>query len=191
MCNENIRTTLRTYLGREDTWFFWYHDLERLQRIRHFKNEKENEQKEDLILNEYRKNNGHPIQDVLFGFLDSTLDEARVKKANDFAYYALYISDKRSFAYFRRAESKREISGEIDYDKQRDHAVHTLYNYLLGWYVFDHLSAFRDAFETIFKKFLSNFEAQEDEKGFYREFYKEGNAGLIFSLQRAATREYE
>jgi hypothetical protein len=173
MSNESIRTTLRTYLEKKDTWFFWYHDHKRLQQISLFKNEKK-----DSILEEYLKNNGSPIKDVLFGFLDSTLDEARVKKANDFAYYALYISDKRSFAYFRRAESKREISGEIDYDKQRDHAVHTLYNYLLGWYVFDHFLAFREAFEAVFKNiFKSNFEAQGYERDFYREFYREGNEG--------------
>jgi hypothetical protein len=107
---------------------------------------------------------------ILIGFLDSTLDEARLKKANDFSKYALYISDKRSFEYFRRAESKREMSGEIDFDKQRDHAVHTLYNYLLGWYIFDHLPAFREAFRGIFKdSFKIKLEAKENEQNFYTE----------------------
>ncbi len=128
----------------------------------------ENEQEEDLFLKGYKEKHGDPIKEVLVGFLDSTLDEARLKKANDFSKYALYISDKRSFAYFRRAESKREMSGEIDYDKQRDHAVHTLYNYLLGWYIFDHLKEFRAAFRRFFQNSLEiTLAANENELEFY------------------------
>ena len=114
MCEENIRATLKGYVTDQSKWFFWYHDLGRLQQIWNFKKiKKENENEmemEDPFLKDYYDKYGHP-EDVLCGFLDSTLDESRLKKANDFSKYALYISDKRSFAYFRSAESKREISG--------------------------------------------------------------------------------
>ncbi len=163
MCDNNIRTTLKSYVQKNNTWFFWYHNIYRLEGIKEFENKDKNKlelalgvadenkiKEDDSFLKKYKKDNGNPISDVLFGFLDSTLDEARLKKANDFAEYALYISDKRSFTYFRRAESKKEMSGEIDYDKHRDHAVHTLYNYLLGWYIFDNLENFRTAFGDIF-----------------------------------------
>ncbi|MGZ8908268.1 MAG: hypothetical protein ACXW1U_21405, partial [Methylobacter sp.] len=168
MCDENIRTTLRQYVLDQSKWFFWYHDINRLERIRGLKNENEKELEVDGVLNSYREKVKNPITDDLVGFLNSTLDEERLKKANDFAYYALYISDKRSFAYFRRAKSKREMSGDIDFDKQRDHAVHTLYNYLLGWYVFDHLNEFREAFRRFFKNSLEiTLVANTKEKQFY------------------------
>jgi len=169
MCDENIRTTLRDYVKDKNKWFYWYHDINRLEKIWIFKPEgNEEKEDEDPILKEFKKKHGDPIEDVLVGFLNSTLDEARLKKANDFASYALYISDKRSFAYFRRAESKREMSGEIDFDKQRDHAVHTLYNYLLGWYVFDHLKEFREAFRRFFKNSLEiTLAPNKKEKQFY------------------------
>jgi hypothetical protein len=171
MCDENIRTTLRNYVQDKTKWFFWYHDINRLEKIRKFEEIQKKEPKEDTVLKEYQEENRRPMN-LLCGFLDSTLDETRLKKANDFSRYALYISDKRSFSYFRRAESKREMSGEIDYDKHRDHAVHTLYNYLLGWYIFDHLPAFRDAFREFFKTSLNiTLEANKKEKNFYRNFY--------------------
>jgi len=60
------------------------------------------------------------------------------------------------------------MSGEIDFDKQRDHAVHTLYNYLLGWYVFDHLKEFREAFRRFFKNSLEiTLAPNKKEKQFY------------------------
>ncbi|MGZ8906872.1 MAG: hypothetical protein ACXW1U_14260 [Methylobacter sp.] len=81
------------------------------------------------------------------------MDEVRIKKANAFAFYALYISDNQDLAYFREAVAKREATADIDANKQRHHAVHTLYNYLMGWYIFDHSvvlqNAFRDRFERL------------------------------------------
>ncbi len=176
MCDENIRTTLRSYVTDKSKWFFWYHNLKRLEQIRNFKSKEEGDVlKEDKFLKNYQEKNGDPIK-VLVGFFDSTLDEARLKKANDFSNYALYISDKQSFVYFRRAESKREMSGEIDFDKQRDHAVHTLYNYLLGWYIFDHLPAFREAFRGIFKdSFKISLDANQNEENFYRTYHTSDN----------------
>ena len=154
MSEENVRLELKKYVTNNEKWFYWYHDPDRLTAIKHFieKDLESCDKDSNCVLEDYLKTKGHPINEVLCGFLASTLDEARLKKANDFSFYALYISDKRSFAYFRRAESKREVSGEIDYDKQRDHAVHTLYNYLLGWYAFEHILDFRKAFRNTFQR---------------------------------------
>jgi len=55
-------------------------------------------------------------------------------------------------AQFREAVSRRELSGEIAYQKQRDHSSHTLYNYLLGWYFFAHSSKLKEALTREFKK---------------------------------------
>lgn len=171
MCDENIRTTLRKYVKDSNTWFYWYHNIERLKGIRTFiEKEKNLKLGGDKFLTHFEDKYGKPIEKVLVGFLNSTLDEVRLKNANDFSKYALYISDKRSFSYFRRAESKREMSGEIDYDKQRDHAVHTLYNYLLGWYIFENIPAFSEAFKPIFaESFQIKLEPNKIELKFYVE----------------------
>jgi hypothetical protein len=169
MCDENIRTTLRKYVTDSNTWFHWYHNIERLKGIRAFiKNEKIDKSRGDEFLKHFQDKYGNPIDEVLAGFLDSTLDEARLKNANNFSKYVLYISDKQSFSYFRRAESKREMSREIDYNNQRDHAVHTLYNYLLGWYIFENLPVFRGAFKNIFSAFGISETSSTKEKEFYK-----------------------
>jgi hypothetical protein len=60
------------------------------------------------------------------------------------------------------------MSGEIDYDKHRDHAVHTVYNYLLGWYIFDHLQEVRKSFRQIFENKLEiGLNASYREEEFY------------------------
>ncbi|MDD5035670.1 MAG: hypothetical protein PHE55_13025 [Methylococcaceae bacterium] len=177
--DKSVRATLREYVKDRTKWFFWYHNIQRLEAIKKFENEdkhnnrREVKEKEDRFLKGFKIDKVDPIMDLLLGFLDSTLDEARLKKANDFTEYALYISDRRSFSYFRRAESRKEMSGEIDYDKHRDHAVHTLYNYLLGWYIFDHLHSFRCAFREIFKKLEVKFENHQYEKNFYSDSNRE------------------
>ncbi len=148
---KDIRDTLRGFVTDHKTSFHWYHNIERLKKI----NELSDKSKDDDESLKYYEEINFNHEKAITDFLDSTLDEARLKKANDFAEYALYISDKRSFAYFRRAESKREMSGEIDYAKHRDHAVHTLYNYLLGWYIFEKLPKFQQNFKAAFTKILS------------------------------------
>jgi hypothetical protein len=90
------------------------------------------------------------IQKDLFDFFKAVLDEVRIKRANAFAEYALYISDNEDLAYFRDTATKREIVADIDYNKQRDHAVHTLYNYILGWYIFEHSIELQRAFQNYF-----------------------------------------
>lgn len=105
----------------------------------------------DFIDSETKTKTKVYIQEDLFDFFGAVLDEVRLKKANDFAEYALYISDNEDLAYFRNTVAKREITADIDYDRQRDHAVHTLYNYLLGWYIFEHSDKLRDAFRSHFR----------------------------------------
>ena len=53
---------------------------------------------------------------------------------------------------FREAVLRRELSGEMAYDKQRDHSSHTLYNYLLGWYFFIFCPNMKEALRAEFEK---------------------------------------
>jgi hypothetical protein len=98
----------------------------------------------------------------------------RLKEANKFATFALKISDNGLLAYFREAASKREFAADIDYNKQRDHATHTLYNYILGWYFFDRSEVFSKAFKEHLRQKHERldrkddcFKLTSDEKSFY------------------------
>lgn len=147
MTTNNIKEALFAYVKDPTKWFYWYHSPARLEAL--YKID-ESHSKDDYINSKYEKDEHNftrkvwkfeshktyvGIEKNLGDFFDAVLDETRLKKANAFAEYALYISDNDDLAYFRDTVAKREVSADIDYDRQRDHAVHTLYNYLLGWYI--------------------------------------------------------
>jgi len=167
--NDNIKDTLFAYVTDKSKWFYWYHNPARLKKLydEDHKNNADSEEykalykadrsqftkrvwrfKEKTVVN--KKGEAVEIEESLADFFIAVLDEVRLKKANDFAEYALYISDNEDLAYFRNTATKREIVADIDYNKQRDHAVHTLYNYLMGWYIFEHSEQLQEAFITYF-----------------------------------------
>jgi len=73
---------------------------------------------------------------LLRNFFDATLDEGRLYYADKYSEYIFADIDMPEANYFRRWVLRREMSGYISYAKQRDHASHTLNNYLLGWYIY-------------------------------------------------------
>jgi hypothetical protein len=85
-------------------------------------------------------------------FLDSAMDEVRLKNAESYADAVLALSGLHPLRFFRRAVLRREVFADIDYTFHRDHSAHTLHNYLLGWYIFSHSRDIRDAFKHTFKK---------------------------------------
>lgn len=91
--------------------------------------------------------NGH-----LERFLTATMDEVRLTTSDSVVQCILNIIGLEDATQFRDAVLRREISGMIEYEKQRDHSSHTLYNYLLGWYFFIHSETLRDALAVEFEK---------------------------------------
>jgi len=87
----------------------------------------------------------------LRAFLGSTNDEARLRYATSCSERILAINDMDDGEYFRRAVLQREVHGDIAYQLQRDHSAHTLYNYLLGLYVYAENQKVRDAIDAAFK----------------------------------------
>jgi len=164
----NIQDILFNYVTDTSKWFYWYHSPQRLEELYKQDHEGEPDYKPDSECNFIKRrwrfkgktvtrNGGKNvvIEENLADFFDAVLDEVRLKKANDFSEYALYISDNEDLAYFRNTVAKREVIADIDYNKQRDHAVHTLYNYLLGWYIFEHSKKLQGSFESHFNKILA------------------------------------
>jgi hypothetical protein len=82
-------------------------------------------------------------KDVLQSFLAATLDEVRLRKAEEYAEKVLRITDSDDTIYFRQALLRREISGEMDFLRQRDHAAHTVNNYILGWFILEKVPAMK------------------------------------------------
>jgi len=80
----------------------------------------------------------HDPNKVLRGFLYATMNEVRFRYANEYATMALKIVDMDDADHFRKGLLRREVSGNISYEKHRDHSAHTLYNYLMGWYIYQH-----------------------------------------------------
>jgi hypothetical protein len=85
-------------------------------------------------------------------FLNATMDESRLFHAEKFARYVLKETDIDDLRYFRRAVLTRELSATIGYQRQRDHAAHTLHNYLLGWFFLIHCDAVRDEARRQFER---------------------------------------
>lgn len=71
-------------------------------------------------------------------FLDARMDEIRLFKAGSLVLEVLKETDYDDMEFFREGVLKRESSGVISYQGQRDHSAHTLYNWLLGWYIYEH-----------------------------------------------------
>lgn len=78
-------------------------------------------------------------------FFKATLDEVRLHFAERFTRSILERFDIDDAMHFHEAVLSRELTGSISYEKQRDHAAHTLNNYLLGWFFFVHSEKFRGA----------------------------------------------
>lgn len=183
----DINEVLFEYVTNPSTWFFWYHNPKRLKVLYDEDyDHKNNYCKKDYIYDrcDFKKNvwrfkektvvnknrNIVVIQNDLFDFFNAVLDETRIKRANSFAEYALYISDNEDLAYFRDTVTKRELSADIDHNKQRDHAVHTLYNYILGWYIFEYSGDLFLAFKTYFMNSdinLNSAQLTNEHKAFY------------------------
>ncbi|MGZ8172607.1 hypothetical protein [Methylobacter sp.] len=170
---KSARDTLFDYVKNPVTLFYWYHNP---RRIYDLNREKKNWDEKWLEKNlcEIRKDpqlkKEIVIHKHLNAFFEATLDEVRLKKANCFSEFALWISGNVTLAYFREAASKREVTADIDYDMQRDHAVHTLYNYILGWYIFEKSGDLREEFN----KRLGCPKMSDDEIDFYKtRFYGE------------------
>lgn len=136
---KTAKDVLFEYVQSKNSSFYWYHNPDRINQYRSNKiySKTGKKIKKDVV-----------IHKCLYDFFEATLDEVRLKKANDFSTSALNISDNGLLAYFREAASKREFAADIDYNMQRDHAAHTLYNYILGWYFFDHSKAISEAFKV-------------------------------------------
>ena len=79
-------------------------------------------------------------------FLFSTNDETRLYHASKYSNQILLTIDSDEMDFLRVGVLRKEVSGEVSYDKQRDHSAHTLYNYLFGCYLFENSQFIENAF---------------------------------------------
>lgn len=76
--------------------------------------------------------------------LSSVMDEAERYYADEYAEFLLLRSDMADSSFFRNLISRKELSNSIEYANHRDHAAHTVYNYLLGWYFYVNCEAIQE-----------------------------------------------
>ena len=86
------------------------------------------------------------VKNAIERFLRSSMDEVRLRRARETAISILKVADLADHDMFREGVFKREVSGAIAYDGQRDHAAHTLNNWLLGWYIYSNCPKVRAEF---------------------------------------------
>lgn len=89
----------------------------------------------------HKLKNGH-----LKKFLFATNDETRLYHASEYVKQILITLDSSELDFFRKYVLRKEITADVFYDKQRDHSAHTLYNYLLGSYLFENSSLIKEKF---------------------------------------------
>src|ERR1700675_4340358 len=95
----------------------------------------------------------------------ANMDEVCLFYAERYADAVLGMTEHDDAMYFRHGVLRRELSGDMDYEKQRDHASHTLNNYLFGWYLLCHSDRLADNMrEHLERRF------PETERSFYQEF---------------------
>jgi hypothetical protein len=87
------------------------------------------------------------IAELLERFLRTTMDQVRVKYAQDCTTRILKMADLDDLELFREGVWKREVTGVIAFQGQRDHTAHTLNNWLLGWYLYTKCTPIRNSIE--------------------------------------------
>jgi hypothetical protein len=111
----------------------------------------------------YRFNDNEKTNNSLCKFLFSTMDEVRLWFAEDYARAILELTDIDDATHFRKGVLRREVIGEIAYSNQRDHAAHTLYNYLLGWYIISNNTMINNHFINALQNRLGNEDFNHEE----------------------------
>src|SRR5262245_60562353 len=84
--------------------------------------------------------------ELLEGFLCSTVDEVRSRRANELAQVTLKLHYFDEVMPLRESVLCREAGGDTANPNQRDHTAHTVNNWLLGWLIYENSKQFRTAF---------------------------------------------
>jgi hypothetical protein len=92
------------------------------------------------------------IRITLNQFLDSRMDQVRLRSAGDLAEATLPLFDLGDARAFRYVVLQREVYRRISYSKQRDHSAHTVNNWLLGWLLFEKVPSLKAKISQAIKK---------------------------------------
>ena len=101
-------------------------------------------------------------------FLYASMDEVRLFHAERFAEGILRLIYFEDSIYFRHAVLRRELSGNIGYERQRDHAAHTVHNYLLGWFFLENSQIAKDEAR---RQFAARLGDRRSVEGYFSSFW--------------------
>lgn len=75
-------------------------------------------------------------------------DIRRLQEANKISLLILKLRDLHDTLELRQNIAALELTRQIEYEKQTDHTTHTLYLFLLGIWIYDHIIDVRQAFDV-------------------------------------------
>src|SRR2546423_15515860 len=84
-----------------------------------------------------RDNTNVTLTQLVAELFDARSDIRRLDKAQKVARTVLHVNDFADIMELRDIVAQQELRRLIDYAKQKDHTVHTVYLYLLGIWFFD------------------------------------------------------
>ena len=87
---------------------------------------------------------------LLKNVFSSQTDEDRVHFAEAYADAVLSLTDLKDAIWFRKGVWLKEGLPTTLYHRHRDHSVHTMHNYLLGWYFFSNSAIIQKEFLRLF-----------------------------------------
>lgn len=96
----------------------------------------------------YLRNRIVNLDQLLVDFFNARSDIKRIIQAEKVAEKVLETMEYKEILGLRKEVASLEIKRIIDYETQNDHTAHTVYLFLLGIWMYDHVSALRDAFNS-------------------------------------------
>lgn len=94
---------------------------------------------------EYIRKAAPGFTNSLSRFLAARSDVKRLQEADKLTTLILGLRDLQDTLELRKFVTTLELKRKIKYDKQKDHTTHTLYLFLFGIWVYDHVNIVRDS----------------------------------------------
>jgi hypothetical protein len=94
---------------------------------------------------EIRRFSTADLVETVSHFFGARSDIRRLQRAQDVARLVLRADDFADIMEVRQIVAEQEMGRLISYSRQKDHTAHTVFLYLLGIWMFDHLPALQEA----------------------------------------------
>ncbi len=102
----------------------------------------------DLIKKNGKTDHLDEYLNSLSKFFSAKTDINRLKYSQDVAKMILMIHNVEDLWNIREIVANQELMRKINYEKQQDHTIHTLYVYMLGVWYYDNIPLIKECFKN-------------------------------------------